>query len=434
MNEKESQRKSKDLMKHTSAIHCSNSLSLLQRKISNVLLYHAYQYLLETEEHKISIKELCRYLGYKGNNYKVIKESLVKLISTVIEWNLTDDNNEENWTASSILASVNIYKSICTYAYSPRMKSLLFSPSMYGKINLLIQSQFTSSYGLALYENCARYKDLGYTKNFPIDVFRKIMGVPDSTYQIFRDFKKRVLNKAVDEVNALTGFLVEPEIKRVGQKVISIRFKIKPRDKKKRFAHECVSKEKDINDATNQSILLKLKAIYGVKEPAGEKLIHQYGIHKIEEEMIKIESSTSYLGGKIKNMGGYLVSFLSNEFSQLSSNKVQLVSRRDAENAKELAFKKEQHQLNKDRKYSAYIHKVVCESYQLLDPQEKKTIEDEFLTALTKDKNHIILIKAKKQGVTEGISKLFFCQFIMSSYPALVADLPSKEEYLVEKI
>src|SRR5688500_17068475 len=77
----------KELKKHAATIHCSNTLSLLQRKISNALLYHAYSELMSKEEHQITVKQLCRLIGYQGNNHAAIKDAIRELLSTVIEWN-----------------------------------------------------------------------------------------------------------------------------------------------------------------------------------------------------------------------------------------------------------------------------------------------------------------------------------------------------------
>ena len=54
-----------ELKKHAATIHCSNTLSLLQRKISNALLYHAYKELMLKEEHEISVKQLCNLIAYQ---------------------------------------------------------------------------------------------------------------------------------------------------------------------------------------------------------------------------------------------------------------------------------------------------------------------------------------------------------------------------------
>src|SRR5580698_9985533 len=214
-----------ELKKHAAAIHCSNTLSLLQRKISNALLYHAYKELMLKEEHEITVKQLCRLIGYQGNNQAVIKEALKGLISTIIEWNvINDETGTENWTASSIIASVSLEGPLCYYAYSPRMKQLLHSPSMFGKIDLVIQSRFRSSYGLALYENCIRYRGLPNTKWFDMETFRKLMGVPADSYVIFRDFKRRVLDKSIEEVNTYSDLLVDVELARERRQVVKIRF------------------------------------------------------------------------------------------------------------------------------------------------------------------------------------------------------------------
>jgi hypothetical protein len=89
--------------KHVAAIHCSNKLSLLQRKISNALLYHAFPVLRKELTHEIQIDQLKRLLGLNTRNHKVIKEALTKLISTVLEWNLCGDDlsdvDLEGWNA-----------------------------------------------------------------------------------------------------------------------------------------------------------------------------------------------------------------------------------------------------------------------------------------------------------------------------------------------
>ena len=93
------QNKTLELKKHVATIHSSNTLSLLQRKIANALLYNAYNDLFIKEEYQIHIGSLCKLIGYDSNDHKLIKKALVNLLSTVIEWNLVDGNKvdtEEN--------------------------------------------------------------------------------------------------------------------------------------------------------------------------------------------------------------------------------------------------------------------------------------------------------------------------------------------------
>jgi hypothetical protein len=334
-----------ELKKHAATIHCSNSLSLLQRKISNALLYHAYKELLSKEEHEITIKNLCNLIGYHGNNHAAIKEALKGLLSTVIEWNVAHESNgREDWTASSILASVSLQGPICLYAYSPRMKLLLHSPSMFGKIDLFVQSRFKSSYGLALYENCIRYRGLDYTKWFELDIFRKLMGVPPDIYTIFRDFKKRVIDKSIEEVNMYSDLYVESEVQKEGRQIKKIRFSLKERAKKIRLGSQ-------VQPTSN--IVSVLQMHWGFSAEQAEQLCNQYPDNFIEEKIALIESSKNYQAGKVHNLQGYLLSALKNNFQPPKDLK-ETKSKQTEENN---LLEKEAEQMKEA--YSAYREQVI---------------------------------------------------------------------------
>lgn len=303
----------KELKKHAATIHCSNTLTLLQRKITNALLYHAYNDLMKHTEHDITVKQLCRLIGYQGHNHAAIKEALKGLISTVIEWNLIDDETgAENWTASSILASVSLEGPLCYYAYSPRMKQLMHSPSMFGKIDLVIQSKFRSSYGLALYENCIRYRGLPHTKWFDMDLFKKLMGVPSGKYDIFRDLKRRVLDKAIDEVNTYSDLVIMPDYLREGRKVVNVRFKLKDRAKKLRLGLKKSNALLLVEDPLKEKLLKQ----FALTENQMAQLFFEYDVAFIHEKIALIESSKAYQEGKVYNLAGYLMSAIKNNYQK----------------------------------------------------------------------------------------------------------------------
>jgi len=299
----------RELKKHAATIHCSNGLSLLQRKITNALLYHAYPELMLKEEHEITVKQLCQLIGYQGNNHAVIKEALKELLSTVIEWNVVNDKTGfEDWTASSILASVSLQGPLCYYAYSPRMKQLLHSPSMFGRIDLFIQSQFRSSYGLALYENCIRYRGLPYTKWIEMDTFRKLMGVPADKYPIFRDFKKRVLDKSIEEVNTYSDLVVEAELQKEGRRISKLRFSLKERTKRTRIGG--VKAVKALLSEEQAALQDRLLGDYYFSKQQAVQILQDYPPQAIAEKMALIEKSKNYQAGRVKNPAAYLMSAL----------------------------------------------------------------------------------------------------------------------------
>ena len=72
-----------EFVKATGVIHISSStrtLTLLERKISNVFLKNAYEYLLTEDEHYIEIEDLLKLLGRSNrSNLSDIKRSHQKI-------------------------------------------------------------------------------------------------------------------------------------------------------------------------------------------------------------------------------------------------------------------------------------------------------------------------------------------------------------------
>lgn len=304
------QQKMLELKKHVAVIHSSNKLTLLQRKIANALLFNAYKELQEKEEHTIHIGKLCEIIGYDSNDHKSIKRALINLISTVLEWNLVDEdarNTHEVWNASSILAGASIDGAMCTYSYSSQMRRLLYRPHIYGRLDMLVQSRFQSSYGLALYENCNRFQDIGQTPWFTLSKFRKLMGIEEGKYKIFRDFKTRVLDKAVEEVNKYSPLLIHIQLRKENRQVTSIQFLI---HKSNETSFQVRSKVTTLIDT--------LQLDFGFSSRQAQEVIKRYEETYILEKMNLIRSSSSFKNGKIKNATRYLVSALENDYQQLT--------------------------------------------------------------------------------------------------------------------
>jgi len=194
------------LKKHVAAIHTDGHLSLLQRKLSNVLLLNAYDTLLTQTEHEIDEKTLCVMLGYDSNDRKPLKESLKALASVNAEWNILGDNQEEvEWGVSSLLSHAVLSKGRCRYGYSPALAEKLYNPAIYASINMRIQRKFRSKHALALYENCYRFKTVRSTGWWDLKTFRRLMGVDDSDYyHQFKHLNAKVIKPTVKEINAVS--------------------------------------------------------------------------------------------------------------------------------------------------------------------------------------------------------------------------------------
>jgi plasmid replication initiation protein len=412
--------------KHVAAIHCANKLSLLERKVSNALLYHAFPTLRQELTHELTLQELKNLLGYRTNNNLGLKNALKKLISIVIEWNLCGDrlpDDLEGWNASSILASVSINGGVIKYQYSELIKTLLASPSVYGKINLGIQARFKSSYALALYENCARYRGLPSTKTFDIDLFRKLMGVPPDSYKKFSLFEKKVICQAVAEVNTASDIRVEPKLFKRGRKVIAIRFQLVEQKQMKRFGLSEPSK------ATIEAPG-KQHEKSGILEREMKKMIALYGKERVDEAVSYVKSTPQYKSGQVKNIGGYVRSAITNEYSkttQVQTDEKKISTKKQQEDALITQIKS-----NYRQDYQPAELYNIC---QKLPTDKKKEIEAGFLTQGKKFHGRLAeAILKNHQGIDN--STLFnpgnggIVLYLQAFYPDIFEGVMTEEDYI----
>ncbi|MBI4242502.1 MAG: RepB family plasmid replication initiator protein [Planctomycetes bacterium] len=426
------------LRKHIATIHCANSFSLLQRKLVNSLLYHAYHELPTKNEHQITIRNLCQLTGYNSNDYKTIKNALMELISTVIEWNVIEEAKSkitETWNASAVLADARIQGSICTYSYSNRMRELLYMPEIYARLNMKVQARFKSSYGLALYENCIRYQNIKNTPWFKLSIFRKLMGVPEEKYSIFRDFKRRVLDSAIREVNENSNIEIESEIKRVGHKVQAIKFSIqrKKRAFKIELNAEKVQQEKLTDAPKNLNLLLVEK--FGFSEHQAESLLSEYSEAYLSEKIRLVEESQTYQAGKIFNLAKYLLSALKENYQSPKSS-AELVELKRKKSFEQQMQQKTREQKEEELKqaYSDCVKKRVDTFLSDLNPDQKMELLEKFRENLKERNDVFVLSRLEKRGLVDKIVESLFTNFIKNEHPELLSGMKQFNDFCMDAV
>jgi hypothetical protein len=214
--------------KNVAAIHVSGKLTLLQRKLSNVLLLNAYDALITQPTHRIDARTLCLMIGYNSNDMDTLKASLRGLAETVAEWDMLSEDGQQEWGVSALLSYARLKGGVCEYAYSPALAAKLHDPKVFALINLNIQRRFGSGHALALYENCYRFVRTGSTGWWDLGLFRRLMGVDQSEYyEIYKHLNAKIIKPAVSEVNRTSNIIITPEMRKQGRAVTDIRFKIR---------------------------------------------------------------------------------------------------------------------------------------------------------------------------------------------------------------
>ena len=219
-----------EVVKASPAIQIQSKITHLQRRAWNVLLANAYNELPNKEIHTVSIKDLSSKLGYDSGNQEYLRETLEALVDLTVKWNVLGKDKEQEWGVATLLAEAKIKNGICSYAFAPTLRHKLHNPSVYSKLNLRLQNEFSSQYALILWEVCFDYFDQrrneGETPFIPLDTFRELLGIESNEYKTFKALNQLLIKPAIKEINDLTDYHIEVEQKRTGRSISDLKFRI----------------------------------------------------------------------------------------------------------------------------------------------------------------------------------------------------------------
>jgi hypothetical protein len=423
------------LKKHVGLIHCENKLTLIQRKICNILLFNALDKMNDQEIHEISLRQLCSLVGYNSNDSKLIKESIKSLISVVMEWNLLEDSkflNEDDypedvitWNASALLAGASIRAGIVRYSYSPQIKSVLSSLDIYGRINLFVQAKFNSSYSLVLYENCVRFKNIKQTSWFPIELFRSLMGVSGDKYSSFKEFKRNVINVAVKEVNQKSDICIDPQFRKSGRNITAIQFTIKENESYTPTFRKNRPADVQVQVPQHSSLIEILTSQYRLSEKQADEIIASYEYEYIVEKINLIKTKKN-----IGHPGAYLISALKKDYKANDRQTLQTQSR-----VEQISYLRESKEASEIRslknKYMEYKFKTYL-SYMQQQPQNvQEDIREKFEDFLRPNKEVFRLYK--KAQLSSQFVRASFINFIDNHFSQTIIKILTFDEYITSE-
>ncbi len=120
-----------------------------------------------------------------------------------------------------------------------------------------------SLYSIRLYELTVQWLTAGKTPMFEVAQLRKQLEVADNIYQAMNNFKSRVLNNAVNEVNETTDLYVEYEQVKAGRTIVGFQFyvtkKASPLNYKEESSIAEISSDADVQKAFEGLVVLTEK-------------------------------------------------------------------------------------------------------------------------------------------------------------------------------
>lgn len=215
----------------------STRITSLGRKAYNVLLYHAQDQGLDKDVFRAPLDTVIKGVDFDSNDHALIKKHLRTMVSTTVEWQSPTTGEGASWNVSGLLAHARLSKERgqvwVEWSYAVNLKQELLQPTVFARLRLEIVSQLRSHAGVALYEICTRYKEVGRTARQAWRWWQPVLtGNPPSerlARQEYRIFKRDTLKPAIAEINAITDIDVELVEHRQGRFVDTIQFHIRPK-------------------------------------------------------------------------------------------------------------------------------------------------------------------------------------------------------------
>lgn len=185
---------------------------------------------------------------HRNGAYKALKDACDDLFARQFSYqSLSEKGNIQNHRSRWVSEVI--------YVEREAVVKLIFSPAIIPLITRL-EEQFTkydieqvrelsTGYAVRLYEILIAWRSTGKTPIIEIQEFRKKLGVLDTEYKQMNDFKKRVLDPSINQINDKTDIKVKVEQHKTGRTISGFSFKFK--QKQTAIFEKTVSPKRDPN-------------------------------------------------------------------------------------------------------------------------------------------------------------------------------------------
>lgn len=181
----------------------------------------------EFQKYRVQISTLQELLGLEGNAiYSEVADVTRSLIGRVAEiYDATDDRLKQR--ALVIGADHVLGKGYVELQLHPDLKRYVLELKRnFTSIELEVAMRLPTFYAIRMYEIVKSYRYRGPTFELDVMGLRKMLGIEESQYKVFKDFVKRVLRPACAEITKRTNIAVQFETRLVGRKTSQIVFTV----------------------------------------------------------------------------------------------------------------------------------------------------------------------------------------------------------------
>ena len=224
------------IVKSNQVIEASYQLSAVEQRIvlAAISRIPKNQPITDDELYPVSVNELQLLGVHEKTAYRDLKEGINRLYERSINLSIDDKSIKMRWVQeiqfldSQSIIGIRFSKPILPFISNLSREFTKYALSDIAGIN--------SGYGIRIYELLVQYRQIG-KREISVENLRTMLEL-GKKYPLFADFKKRVIDTAVDQINECSPLSVTYEQKKTGRKVTHILFSFKEKSKSINYSGE----------------------------------------------------------------------------------------------------------------------------------------------------------------------------------------------------
>ncbi|MDE1171183.1 MAG: replication initiation protein [Verrucomicrobium sp.] len=257
------------LKKSSQRIRFETSLTLLQKKLLNALLFVARPTLSGREMFSVPVDYLSWCVSHDRSDMGYLKDSLKAMKRTI------EVEEGEKWLLTSLLADVLFDGKNIIYDIPPLVRRAFSAPKRYYYISMVANARCRSKYSHSLYEMLKEFEYRGETPVMTIEEFRERMGVEKHEYPEFKRLSARTITGPLQELEEMSDLTATVDYATKGRKIVGIMFYIKP-NPKNQFPT-------DSNERIRPEYWTMLKDEFGLNRSQLDEVTRVHSAKRVEE-------------------------------------------------------------------------------------------------------------------------------------------------------
>ena len=285
------------VVKSNQVIEASYQLSAVEQRIvlAAISRIPKNQPITDDELYPVSVDELKQLGVHEKTAYRDLKEGINRLYERSINLSIDDKSIKMRWVQeiqfldSQSVIGIRFSKPILPFISNLSREFTKYALSDIAGIN--------SGYGIRIYELLVQYRQIG-KREISVESLRTMLEL-GKKYPLFADFKKRVIDTAIDQINEYSPLKVTYEQKKTGRKVTHIIFSFK--EKSKSITHT----SKDFYQLSDAQINLfgnQLSRLHELSHLASEGESYEILAAKIKDMLRNPHQQPQFLP-HLKNLG-----------------------------------------------------------------------------------------------------------------------------------